>query len=500
MKPLIDVCGISAVIWLVLLSTGCSTVVNSHLQKEPVMAAYCGGRGGEALQVVEERLDDSSWFDTSVVGTGDELVWRLEAGSLNFVMGRWRESLEQFRLAETLITGYDERARISLRDVGAETGSALTNPNALPYRGWCRDRMALAVYKSLAYLGMGKEDAFRAQLRRLRAEQKKVQDEYREFFEQQKAELAAAKRQDRSTVERAEKSATEDKMIGDDRNTEFASGLQDVRRIAHKGYGGFLNPLAIFLSGLGSVRDGNFDNARIDFRRLYAAMPGNPMVRKYYVSALARSGRPFPAGLQNETPFPFPLDRDCVYVIAAHGRGAALRQISVYFPIMTAWPMCEFYDAPFTRISAAAGGAEYETLPISDMDGILAQEFEERLPMMIVRIAVGTALKEAAKYAATYAAAQENELLGAGVFLAASLYTAAVNTADTRCWESLPKEFLLTQFPMPADRRVVIALTGPRGNLERTVTLPDRCRSAILFVNAPSPHNVAVQILPFSSK
>ena len=162
--------------------------------------------------------------------------------------------------------------------------------------------------------------------------------------------------------------------------------------------------------------------------------------------------------------------------------------------------MCEFHDAPFTRIAAVAGGGEYETLPIADMDGILAQEFEERLPMMIVRIAVGTALKEAAKYAATYAAAQENELFGAGVFLAASLYTAAMNTADTRCWESLPKEFLLTQFPVPADRRVVVALTGRQGNLEQTVTLPDHCRSAILFVNAPSPHNVAVQVLPFSSK
>ena len=53
MKPLIDVCGISAGVWLMLLASGCSTVVNSHLQKEPMMAAYCGGRSDAALQVVD---------------------------------------------------------------------------------------------------------------------------------------------------------------------------------------------------------------------------------------------------------------------------------------------------------------------------------------------------------------------------------------------------------------------------------------------------------------
>jgi hypothetical protein len=85
------------------------------------------------------------------------------------------------------------------------------------------------------------------------------------------------------------------------------------------------------------------------------------------------------------------------------------------------------------------------------------------------------------------------------VLIGGAAYRATVNTADTRSWEILPKEFLLTQFPMPQNRTLSVQLNGQvQQNL--TVDIPAGSRSAILYVNAPSPYNVSCQVLPIKSK
>lgn len=485
----------------ILVLTGCSTVVNSHRQKAPMMAEFMAGENSRVEKRIAEKLDINSFGD--VVNTGDEIMWRLEAGSINFHLGKFEESIEQFKIAEKLIQEYDDRAKISVRDVGSETGAALSNMNALPYRGFCRDRIALSIFKSLAYLGIDRESSFRAQLRRLRNEQKKVQDDYREFFEAEKAELNAAKAQNTEVVQEKNPDMSAEQLANDPRNAAWAEKLKDVNAVAHKGYGNFLNPAAIFLSGLGSLRDGNYDNARIDFKRLYEAMPQNPLICQYYVTVLKYANRDIPAELSNVAPFEFPLERDCVYVFFANGRGAAFQQISLYFPIMTAWPVCEFYPTAFNGLQATADSKTYSSFLLANMDGIIAQEFQERLPGIITRIILSTAIKEAAYYAALAAASQISDATARAVTFvsvaaAGAAYRAATNTADTRSWELLPKEFQLTQFPMPRNRNVTIALNGSSHNVLH-VELPGNARSAIIYISAPNEKNIKCHVFPLNS-
>ncbi|MBQ6352027.1 MAG: hypothetical protein IJJ28_02015, partial [Lentisphaeria bacterium] len=220
----ISVAGISvAALAVVLGLCGCSSVVNSHRQKAEMMAALGRGDNAAVMAEIDYKLRDPSWCNTSVVNSGDEIMWRLEAGSMSFHLGNFRRSVEEFKTAERLIRDYDERAKLSVRDAGAEAGMAVTNLNALPYRGFCRDRMALSIFKSLAYLGMDNEQAFRAQLRRLRDEQKKVQDDYRDFFEREKAELDAERRQNPAVAGNAAAAADERSLCANAQNAEFAS-------------------------------------------------------------------------------------------------------------------------------------------------------------------------------------------------------------------------------------------------------------------------------------
>ena len=491
---------------LALSISGCSSIENSHRQKSDMMEAYQTGNNAAAVQEIDYKLREPKWYNTSVVNTGDELMWRLEAGSLAFHQGDFKTSVNAFKKAEELIKEYDERARISLRDAGAEAGAALTNSNALPYRGFCRDRLALSIYKSLAYLGTGNESAFRAQIRRLRAEQKRVQDEYREFFEAEKAELAAAKESNPDAAKKAEATADQSKLQNEPQNKEFSAGLEEVRKVAHRGYGNFLNPAAIFLSGLSSIRDEQYDNARIDFQRLYEAMPQNPMIKQYYVTMLQKAGREIPAELKDVKPFDFTLNQDCVYVVMGNGRGAAFKQIAIYFPIMTAWPMCEFYPAPFSGLKAEADGKTYASCLLADMDGVIAQEYHERLTIMITRIVLNTLIKEGAYYGGLAAILSSNMdpvvklIVLTSVAIGGAIYRAAMNTADTRSWELLPKEFQLTQFPMPENRVISLDLQGDNAHIKRTVQIPDDCKSAIIYVSAPSPQNVRFHVLPIKTK
>ena len=169
---------------------------------------------------------------------------------------------------------------------------------------------------------------------------------------------------------------------------------------------------------------------------------------------------------------------------------------------MAAWPTCEFYPSTFANARISAGGQTVSTVPIADMDAILAQEFDQRLPGIITRTVLSTLIKEGAYrggQVATLYASNDWRVQAASfaaVTLVGSAYRYAMNTADTRCWELLPKEFQVAQLPMPADRKVHVTL----GERSMDVAVPASCRSAVLYVSAPSPTNVRCAVLPFSSK
>jgi hypothetical protein len=254
--------------------------------------------------------------------------------------------------------------------------------NSLPYRGWYRDRILLSVLKCLSYLGTGRESAFRAQLKRLRDTQKQVIED----FEAEARALAKAREMNRRRLRRQ------------GLNVDFDRDIEDIRMVASRGYGNFLNPLAIFISGLGAIRDKRYENARIEFQRLYEAMPDSALAQKYYVTCLKRTNREIPDRLKNVKEFGFELGENTVIVLFANGRGAALKQVAVYFPVMVAWPVCEYFSKPFDYLKVIVDGKTLKTKLLANMDGILSQEYIERLPGIITRITISTLVKEAATY------------------------------------------------------------------------------------------------------
>lgn len=492
----------SGVIAVVLFLTGCSSVVNAHRQKADIMTNYVNGRRGPAHEELEYQLREPHWYNSSKVNSGDEIMWRVEAGALNYLMGKDDRSISHFERAEALIEDYDGRAVVNLREAGSETSVLLTNPNALPYRGWCRDRILIPVYKAFAYLGKGDEKGFQTELFSLRFTQDSVVDKYEKYFEAEDKAMAKQKEKNQT----AASSVNTDTVMRSPQNQALKGALDETSAAAHRGYANFLNPFSIFLSAYGYARSNDYQNAVVDFERLYKAMPGSPLVRQYYVTCLRRIRRSVPAELKNVKPLDFSLGDNNVLVVFANGRSAALRQIALYIPIAipgyatvvsVAWPVCEFYRAPFRTLQVKAEGRTYNTSTIADMDGILAAEYNRRLPGMILRICLSTAIKEIGSYIATRAAARANGWAGLATAVGTSAYKVMFNTADTRTWEILPKEFQVVQFAMPKDRKLVLK---PDGGDSETVSIPDTAGSAIVFVNAPDSLPGAFTYRVFSLK
>ena len=177
---------------------------------------------------------------------------------------------------------------------------------------------------------------------------------------------------------------------------------------------------------------------------------------------------------------------------------ASFDEVAVYFPLMIAWPICVYHPATMPSLIVQAGGGSYPALPLADMDGILAQEFNMRMPARIVRTLTYALIKEAA-YIATMESMNrsmnDSGSKGATMLataLAYKTYQAMFNTADTRGWFILPKEFCVAQLPMPQDR----SLTFSGLPASATIQIPEGCGSAIVYVNAMTPANIQYHVFP----
>ncbi len=470
------------------LFTGC-TLFDAHARKAPMMAAYLAGDEAQVAGTLDKFLQKGS----------DPVMWRLENGSFAFSHADYAGAVEHFKAAEEAIADYDGRATISVRDVGSATGSLLINDTSRAYRGSCRDRIALCFYKALAYLGAGREDAFRAQIRRLRDAQKEARSQY-DREEEAGNEETSRQREGHPEVKEGSLSSEESLMQG---NADFAESMAQCNSLAADAYADFLNPAALFLSGLSNLRDGHPDSAAIDFREVVAAQPGNPTLRQYLRASMDGAGQSLSSEAASVSPMPFPLDRQCVYVIFGHGRTGALSQRRLYIPVPAgivpvAWAYCEFYPSPFIGLTATTAGARSEAGRLANMDAILAREYKLAQAGMITRIILRATI---------YAVSQEvirqsnmNPLAKSLALIALSASAIIFNSADTRTWEILPKEIMLAQVPMPEDRRLTLTIHAQGGfDHEFPVTLEGGFGSAIIYVNAPSLQNVSIHVLPLQN-
>ena len=448
---------------MLLLTSGCSTIIDARKQKAPYMTSYYSGNLKAAATDLTEKAAGRE-------ETGDELMWRLDEGTADFTAGEYKKSLKAFERSEEIIKDFDTRAEISARDGGAESGSAITNPNTLPYKGMYLDRIMLNAYKALDYFALDDPSGAQVELRRMRFTQKEVVKKFDDEIKESQKEI------DAQNIKNQQKSK---KLGGQNSTITFANIVKnpvvnaaytDSGNKANKLYGNLSNPFCTYFSAMGYLIDGNKGEAMVDFRNLYKMLPNNQLIQNDYVTCAKAVGDKIPCELSKVKPYDYPLTNNIVYVLLFNGRAPALKQMKfqIILPYVgytgVAFPRYEYFKSSFPglEVDLTFNGKKIseKTEQVANFDSIMSQEYHDRLPGMITRIVISTLTKEIASFAAVQAAKRAGTGAEIGAYALTGLYKWAFNTADTRCWETLPQEVQIAHVPIPDDRKLSISPIG----------------------------------------
>ncbi|KXX67609.1 COG3014 family protein [Flammeovirga sp. SJP92] len=120
----------------------------------------------------------------------------------------------------------------------------------------------------------------------------------------------------------------------------------------------------------------------------------------------------------------------------------------------------------YTKASLSEGGQQYPLSFAQDINAISFKVLEERMLLEFSK----TLLRVALKQSVAARVSQENEGWGAAL----SILGSATESADTRSWQSLPKDILYTRVPLKEGQKTIdIELTNIKGGKEkRTLELP----------------------------
>lgn len=470
-----------------LFCAGCSTVFDARSQKTSLMNLYAEGEFKEAAEVAAAKAKSRG-------GTGDALMWRLEEGSCDFAAAEYESSLKSFRRAEAIIKDFDDRATVNVRQGVAELGSMATNPNTLPYKGDYVDRILLNVHKALDYFALGDAEGARVELRRVHERQKEAERRFEEEINE--AEKAAR-----------EKNVDAEKTLNS--SAKLKAFTKTLAERSNQSYADFANPFATYLSAIGYLSDGNTSEALVDFRNLHKMIGGNQLVQRDLVTCARAIGSAPSPHLSDVPAFDYSLTRDIVFVIFANGLAAAKKQVAINLILPppvgyagVAFPILEYFPKPYESLSVKIDGASkpLQTSLIADMDAIISRSYKKALAAMIIRTVLSVAAKETANVVIVETARQQGAFAWIAAMIATGIYKYTFNTADTRCWQTLPKEYQITHFKRPPPGTpVTLRVVGTGGgSLIKTIKLDPKSRFAIIYVQSPSPGVMNVKTFHFN--
>jgi len=488
-----------AIVTLFFLFSGCSSIIDARKQKIPFMEAYYSGNVKLAAADLSEKSVDRE-------DSGDELMWLLEAGTSNFIAGEYEKSLLFFERSELLIKAFDDRAVLNARAAGSEVGSVLTNPNALPYQGMYLDRVMLNAYKALNYLAMNKPASAQVELRRMRETQKRVVKQFDDEIRTSQRDIDAQVSENQQKSKELGGQNTQipfSEIVKNPKiNEAYASSAQKSNAL----YSSLANPFVSYFSALGYLMENNYGEALVDFRNLYNMHPNNELIQRDYVSVARQIGSEVPEALNAVEPYPYSLNNKVVYFVLFNGRAPALKQekFQIVFPYVgytgIAFPKYEYFPPLVGGLEIAYQSNQQElvsrTQLVSDFDAIMSQEYHDKLPSMITRLVISTLTKEVASYAIVEASRQAGGgYAQLGALVATGAYKFMFNTADTRGWETLPKEVQIAHLPIPENGLIKVSPLGGGAKKNIEITIKPETDIAIVFVRGLSADKLIYKLI-----
>jgi hypothetical protein len=436
--------GIASLAWVAVagilgISTGCS-----HQDRmKAVVAPFESGNYGASAEAMRPLLKDRR--DSSK----DRTIYELEAGAVFAAAGDLERSMKAFGNADERMWAYLDDAPETR--ISEQAAAILTNQTIITYVGRPHDRIMCTTYQGLNHLAQGDLDAAGVSFRRALEWQRDAVDKNQKEIDalERKAQEASAEKSYDA------KAALEDAKV----KGGLESAYGPLREL--KGYAEFEIPYATYLRSLQQTLTGRNDDlaqATVGFRRVAGMLPERD--RTFAEEAAAAAER----ASQGEALAP------TVHVFVESGMAPWLREFRLDIPLFmrevpyvgVAFPVLERKAGAIADFTVASASGSHRSQVLTDMDRVVADDFNRRLPAIITMTIVSSATKAIATYFAQQAVYRDNPNAAIFVALTGAIYQIATNSADLRTWLTLPKMVLYARVPAPADGRITIGLGDGR--------------------------------------
>jgi hypothetical protein len=443
---------------------------------EPVEKAWVQGDYAGAAQSMEPLLKEYDLKSDNAPING--VIYSLEGGAVLQAAGQLESSVAEFNEAYDAIRPYLDSAAET--KVTEEAAAAITNQTVRTYRGQSYDRIMMNTYQAINYWRLGDSSKAGVELRRA--------------YEWQKDAIDRNAARIQKEQEAIEKAGSKDGY--DSKKTLSDPGFQQKMDAAFgpirdmRGYANYEIPFASYLRGLSYLSgktNADLEQARAIFRYVVGLMSG-PSAELVKADAMlaenALQGKAVPK---------------MVYVILEAGQSPTLKELRLDIPIFlpnvpyvaAAFPLLSRSELPTTSAFTVDGGAEepVQSALLTDMEGVVAADYNQRLPGIIVATLVSSAAKAAATYAAKQAAGNYGLVTGI-------IYQAATNSADLRTWTTLPKQVLWARSVRPQAGKVSVVLAD--GQRVGPIDVPDSTVSVVHLRQTASGTAPMVSVFPVS--
>jgi hypothetical protein len=121
------------------------------------------------------------------------------------------------------------------------------------------------------------------------------------------------------------------------------------------------------------------------------------------------------------------------------------------------------------------------------MDRVIGTAFKKEFPVILTKTLVSTVIKATAAYAINEAADQSGAVFGLLSRVGTLVAQAAVNIADLRTWNTLPKEFQYCRLPAPENGTLRVSSPDGVYNLDLSLGAPGSHVVYVRSVNKNSP-------------
>ncbi|QIR15561.1 COG3014 family protein [Shewanella aestuarii] len=354
----------------------------------------------------------------NAIDSNDGLLYAQEAGRIAQINGNFDQSKTYYQQAIAAYQLFDDKAKISMSDMGAKASSLLLNDNAIPYRGPGYERIMLHQYQALNYLFSGDAQGALVEVRRSNELQSSEQARYQAS---QKSVQAMAN----GTID------AEMNKLGKSAGTTTSS---------------FLNAYSYYTTGLLHELLGEPNDAFIDYRKAAQITPNNPYLQQDLVRLAKQLAMPQYSDFKKrwgEAKLP-KANQGQVVIMLERSFVPEKQSLTVPFTIDGNWQTVSLATySPVNNLLPAAQiqglGSVLNTAPIANIDALAINALKEDLPAALVRQALRVYAKaELASSVSSDSKRRRNEM-DAGA-IAMQIFNVITEQADRRSWLTLPRQ------------------------------------------------------------